>query len=122
MLELLFYAVLIGVSASVYRNILLYTDALQWWVKIGQKYADKAWSKPIWFCDKCISGQLALWFIILNSLFALKLPYLNSFIYFLCPIIEQNNLNVLNGFILISMTILITTITSKLISLWDLKN
>lgn len=116
MLELLFYAILIGITASVYRHILLKTDALAWWLKVGHRYMGKMWAKPIWFCDKCISGQLALWFLILNVLFRLKTPILSDLIIFVIPIVENEDINALNGFILISISVLTTTIISKKIN------
>ena len=115
-IELLIYATLIGVASSVYANILLYTDALQWWVKIGQRYQDKIWAKPIWFCDKCISGQIALWVFLLNTLNKASGYVLTDYISFIVPILGNSQINLLNGFILISITILIATITTKQIN------
>ncbi len=113
MLELIIYAVAIGVMASVYKNILLYEPVLNWWAIIGQRFNAKWYYKPIWGCDKCLAGQLSLWLFLLNVLFWLKIPYLSNAISFIIPIITESKLNVLNAVILISISIFTANETTK---------
>lgn len=44
---------------------------LNWWFKLGEKYGkdiiqgmehERWFYRPIWGCEKCFAGQLALWF------------------------------------------------------------
>lgn len=116
MLEIIIYAVLIGVAASVYKNVLLYEDVLKWWVKIGQKRKEKFYYKPLWGCDKCFAGQLCLWFILLNAVFYLQIPFLSNVIKITIPIINHEDLNALNLFIMICVSILTTILTSRKIN------
>ena len=114
--NLLLYAVLIAVFASVYRLILAYEDVLNWWFKFGSRFEKYVFYKPIWGCQLCIAGQLAFWSYGLNwmsSYFNANAPFWR-FIYFFIPEYQLSNYSVLNGGIFISLTILLTKIVSKL--------
>lgn len=47
--------------ATVYRGVLAYEPITSWWWKFGNRFEDRWFFNPIWGCEKCISGQLALW-------------------------------------------------------------
>lgn len=65
---MILYSVLIGLFAVVYRQILAYEPILNWWFKFGSRYESRFFYKPIWGCELCISGQVALWLYLLTSL------------------------------------------------------
>lgn len=51
-----------GLIAVVYRGILAYEPVMSWWWRFGNRFEDKWFFKPVWGCELCISGQMALWF------------------------------------------------------------
>lgn len=108
LLTLTFYAALIGLFAVVYRHILAYEPVLNWWFVWGARFEDKWFYKPIWGCELCISGQLALWSYALNW-FAYRyfdlFPGLSEFILYLVPLYRPYNFNVLEGLIFITQAI-----------------
>jgi len=70
----LFYALLLGVSCALIGatviNVLSKEPILNWWFVLGERLGktvkdrrevERWFYKPIWGCDKCFSGQLALW-------------------------------------------------------------
>ena len=113
--NLLFYAALIAVLAVVYRLILAYEPILNWWFAFGARFEKYFWHAPIWGCQLCFAGQIALWTYLLNwisSYLNVNAPFWR-FVYFLIPEYRVNDFSVLNGLIFISTTILITKILSK---------
>lgn len=64
----LIFGLLVGIGAGiigpVYRHVLAYEPILNWWFKIGSRYEmpERWFFKPVWACEKCVSGQLAFWF------------------------------------------------------------
>ena len=54
-----------GLVAAVYRCILAYEPIMTWWWKFGNRYEGKWFFAPIWGCQKCIGGQMGLWFYML---------------------------------------------------------
>jgi hypothetical protein len=54
-------ALVCALIGCVYIKILAYEKVLNWWFKIGLKHSKKWYYEPIWGCEKCVSGQFALW-------------------------------------------------------------
>lgn len=108
MLKLLIVAVAISVTAYVYKNILLHEKIMNWFAKIGDRYEEKWFYKPIWGCAMCFSGQLALWTFIINCLYWCEIPIVSNFLRFVVPIFDNEQINVLNGLLFICVTIFTT--------------
>lgn len=67
-------ALCLGVACSIIGvviNVIMPKEAiLNWWFRFGEKYGkeivageekERLIYRPIWGCEKCFSGQLALW-------------------------------------------------------------
>lgn len=112
MSTLILYGFLIAVFSVSYRLILAYQPVLNWWFRFGLRYEKKWFYKPIWGCELCISGQLALWTYLISWIAS----YFNAFAPFwqllfkIVPNYHQVNYNALNGLIFIAGTILITNV------------
>lgn len=64
---------MIAVISVVYMRILKYEPAVSWWFRLGVSYGIKQvhpdfptvsytwWYKPLFECEKCLAGQMALW-------------------------------------------------------------
>lgn len=50
-----------GIIGPVYRHVLAYEIVLNWWYRIGQRWEKRWFFRPIWGCEKCVAGQIALW-------------------------------------------------------------
>lgn len=61
LLETLIFSFCVGVIAMVYYHVLAYSPLLNWWFRFGAKFENRWFHGPIWGCECCISGQLALW-------------------------------------------------------------
>lgn len=53
-----------GIIAAVYRCILAYEPIMSWWFRFGNRFEKKWFFKPIWGCQRCIGGQMGLWFYV----------------------------------------------------------
>lgn len=104
LLALTFYAALIGLFAVVYRHILAYEPVLNWWFRFGARFEERWFYKPIWGCELCISGQIALWTYVINwfcySYFD-RMPGTASLLMSLVPTYRPTSFNVLEGLIFI---------------------
>lgn len=110
------YSLLIAIVAVVYRDFLAHQTILNWWFKIGDRFANKWFYEPIWGCKFCFAGQIALWTFILNWLssnFDEKAPFW-QLIYFLIPKYQFSDWSVFSLITFISMTIFNVFIISKL--------
>lgn len=98
------YAALIGLFAVIYRHILAYEDILNWWFRFGSRYERRWFWKPVWGCEICISGQLALWTYALNWFCQVILSgkgVVSDFVFFLTPIYHQEHFSVLGVLIFV---------------------
>jgi hypothetical protein len=57
---LIFYSILIALLAVVYRLILAHEPVLNWWFRWGLRYEKRWFWKPVWGCELCFAGQVAL--------------------------------------------------------------
>lgn len=110
------WSLLLGITAVIYKNFLAHEEVLNWWFRFGDKYEGRWFYKPIWGCVYCISGQLALWFYLVNwfgSVNFIKNSFLSRFISFLVPNINPGNLSLLGLVIFICTVIFIVHILDK---------
>lgn len=108
LIKMLEYAALIAVFAIVYRHILAEQPVLNWWFVWGDRFENKWFYKPIWGCELCISGQIALWTYALNWLnygYFSKFPSLCSFLLKVVPLYHFKHYSVAEGLIFICFTI-----------------
>ena len=111
---LILYSILIAVFAVSYRLILAYEPALSWWFKFGLRFHKRWYYAPIWGCELCFAGQLALWTYCLNWFLVIleqSSPF-RAFLLLIIPNYHQASFSVLNGLIFIAGTILMTNIVS----------
>lgn len=110
------WSLLLGITAVIYKNFLAHEEVLNWWFIFGDKYEGRWFYKPIWGCVYCISGQLALWFYLVNwfgSVNFIKNSFLSHFISFLVPNINPGNFSLLGLIIFICTVIFIVHILDK---------
>lgn len=110
------WSLLLGITAVIYKNFLAHEEVLNWWFRYGDKYEGRWFYKPIWGCVYCISGQLALWFYLVNwfgSVNFIKNSFLSHFISFLVPNINPGNFSLLGLVIFICTVIFIVHILDK---------
>lgn len=110
------WSLLLGITAVIYKNFLAHEEVLNWWFRFGDKYEGRWFYKPIWGCVYCISGQLALWFYLVNwfgSVNFIKNSFLSHFISFLVPNINPGNFSLLGLIIFICTVIFIVHILDK---------
>lgn len=50
-----------AVIALIYRLILAYEEPFSAWWRFGSRFEGRWFYRPIWVCEKCFAGQLALW-------------------------------------------------------------
>lgn len=115
MLLIIIWAAIIAVVSYVYREILAYEPVLNWWFQFGLKFENKWFYKPIWGCQLCFSGQVALWIFIFNWLsnnLDKNAPFWRL-IFFLIPNYGKIEYNVFLGVFSISLSILLTYILTK---------
>lgn len=108
MLQFIFYSFMIAVSAYVYKNFLAQEPVLNWWFKFGDRYHKKWFYAPVWGCEFCIAGQLALWTYLLNVIFAVILKEsapISRLIFSIIPKYSFWDFSVFNGVIFICLTI-----------------
>lgn len=113
---LFLYGAFIALFAVTYRLILAYQPVLNWWFRFGLRFSNKWFYNPIWGCELCFAGQVALWVYLLNWL-SVNLDRNTPFwrlIYMIVPKIAPQGFNALNGLIFISVTILFTNIAAHL--------
>lgn len=116
MFTLFYYGFFISVFAVSYRLVLSKEPILNWWFMFGLRFSSKWFYKPIWGCEKCFAGQVALWVYLLNWL-SVNFDRNAPFWYFLFKVIpkcQPNNFNALNGLIFVFGTIITTNVLSKL--------
>lgn len=110
------WSLLLGITAVIYKNFLAHEEVLNWWFRFGDKYEGRWFYKPIWGCVYCISGQLALWFYLVNwfgSVNFIKNSFLSHFISFMVPNINTGNFSLLGLIIFICTVIFIVHILDK---------
>lgn len=111
------YSFLLAVTAYIYRNFLADEPILNWWFKIGDKYHGRWFYKPIWGCEFCFAGQLALWTYLLNVLFSVILDendLISRLIFKIIPKYRFWDFSVLSGVSFICMTIFNVWIVAKI--------
>ena len=117
MIELFFFSLKIAVVAVIYKTVLSQEPVLNWWFKIGDKYYKRWFYKPIWGCEFCIAGQLALWTYVLNVIFGVILTPsapISRFVFSIVPKYEIPNWSVFSCVIYICLTILNTMLVLKI--------
>lgn len=67
-IDSLILGIICGLTASIYRGVLAYEGILNWWFRFGARFEGKWFYRPIWECEKCFAGQLALWTYLLLHL------------------------------------------------------
>lgn len=108
MLLMILYAALIALFSVVYRHILAYEDILNWWFVFGARFEDKWFYKPIWGCELCISGQIALWSYLINCIihgYFNQIPRTCNALSYFVPLYSWQNYNLLEGLIFVCTTI-----------------
>lgn len=58
--------IMLGLIAAVYRGVLAYEEPFSAWWRFGNRFEDRWFFKPVWACEKCFAGQLALWIYLLQ--------------------------------------------------------
>jgi len=109
------YSFLIAALAVSYKLVLAHQEVLSWWFQFGARFSGKWFYKPIWGCELCFAGQVAAWTYGLNwvsSNLNESAPFWRL-IYFLIPDYGFSDHSLLNWFIFVSVTILITNFISK---------
>lgn len=122
MIQFLIYSFLIALTAYVYKTFLAYEPVLNWWFKIGDKYHNRWFYKPVWGCEFCIAGQLALWTFLLNVIFRVILKEtapISRLIFSLIPKYHFWDLSVFSGVIFISLTIFNVWVVAKIKKIID---
>ena len=117
MLLISLWALIIAVVAYVYREILAYEDVLNWWFRFGLRFEKRWFYKPVWGCQLCFSGQVALWIYFLNWLstnFNTNAPFWRL-VFFFIPKYDIETFNVFLSVFSVSLTILLTFLLTKTI-------
>jgi hypothetical protein len=104
MLLILILPFIIGLFAVVYRCILAHEDITNWWFRFGLRYERRFFYKPIWGCELCIAGQMALWLFIFNVVGGAS-PQLSGIIGGVVPRLGVNTLNIFGALWLITGSI-----------------
>lgn len=103
------YALLIAIAAVIYRRFLSREEILSWWFQFGDRnFSGKWFYKPIWGCEFCIAGQMALWTYILNALSVVireEHREITGFILSLVPLLPAGEISVFGGVIFVCLTI-----------------
>lgn len=60
--------IICGLIAAVYRGILAYEEPFSAWWRWGSRFEDRWFFKPVWGCEKCFAGQLALWIYLFSRI------------------------------------------------------
>jgi hypothetical protein len=63
--EALAMAGAIGIIAVVYIHILSLENILNWWFRWGNRFERRWFFRPLWGCEKCFAGQVALWLYVI---------------------------------------------------------
>ena len=117
MLLIIIWAFFIAIIAYVYREFLAHEEVLNWWFKFGLKFEKRFFYKPIWGCQMCFAGQMALWIYFFNwvsSNLNESAPFWR-FVFFFIPKYDKTDFNVFVGLFSVSLTIFITFLISKTI-------
>lgn len=116
MQDLFIYSVLIAVIAVIYKKFLSQEPILNWWFKIGDRFYKRWFYAPIWGCEFCFAGQLALWTFSLNWLgsnFNENAPFW-QLIFFVMPKYHFSDWSVFSLVNFICLTIFNVFLISKL--------
>ena len=117
MLLIIIWAFFIAIIAYVYREFLAHEEILNWWFKFGLKFEKRFFYKPIWGCQMCFAGQMALWIYFFNWLstnFDTNAPFWRL-IFFFIPKYDLVDYNVFLGVFSVSLSVLLTFLLSKTI-------
>lgn len=115
-INLFFYALAVAVMAVAYMRILSTEPVLNWWFRWGLNFNSRFFYRPVWGCEKCFAGQVALWTYALNW-FASYLSGKYGFSSFLFKIVAnygQSEYSLQNGLIFVFGSVLFTTVVSKM--------
>ena len=110
MLLIIIWAFFIAIIAYVYREFLAHEEILNWWFKFGLKFEKRFFYKPIWGCQMCFAGQMALWIYFFNWLstnFDTNAPFWRL-IFFFIPKYDLVDYNVFLGVFSVSLSVLLT--------------
>lgn len=110
------WALVLGITAVIYKNFLAYEEVLNWWFRFGSRFENRWFYKPIWGCVYCISGQLALWVYVLSwiqQVNFIKSSFVGSLFSFLVPMVAPGSFSLLGAAIFICTVIFIAHILNK---------
>lgn len=119
MIHLFIYALIIAIAAVIYRRFLSHEEVLSWWFQYGLKYEKRWFWKPVWGCEFCIAGQIALWTYVLNWVFGVVLRANATFsrlIFALIPEYHFLDWSVFSGVFFVCLTLLLVFVINKLYS------
>lgn len=68
MITFIFFAILVGITFSVYGLILSSEPVLNWWFRLGSRHERKWFWRIVWGCHICAAGQFAFWSYVLSWL------------------------------------------------------
>lgn len=113
---LFLFGLFIAFFAVCYKLVIDTHPVLNWWFMFGMRFQKYWFYKPIWGCELCFAGQIALWVYLLNWLSSGldRNALFWRFVYFVIPEIQKGGFNVLNGLIFIFSTIFYTAVISHL--------
>lgn len=119
MFDFFLYSILIAIVAVIYRLFLAYEPVLNWWFKIGERYENKWFHAPIWGCEFCFAGQVALWVYVLNAIFGVILREtapISQLIFKVIPNVAFSDWSVFSCVIFICLTIFNVFLVKKVYS------
>lgn len=107
LLELYLFSAVIGLFAVVYRYILAYEEILAWWFRFGARFENYWFWKPVWGCELCIAGQLALWTYVFSWIgnYLDENSIIRRFLFFVLPDYGLQDYSVLGGAFFVSTAI-----------------
>ena len=117
MLLIIIWAFFIAVIAYIYREYLAHQKVLNWWFQFGLRFEKKWFYDPIWGCQMCFAGQMALWIYFFNAISSNlneNAPFWR-FVFFFIPKYGLEDYDVITGVFSITLSILLTLILTKLI-------
>lgn len=108
----------LAICACVYMLVLSHENVLNWWFRFGSRFettkkgSQNMIHKVIWGCEKCLSGQLALW----TYLIVVYKPFSGYF----KPSFDLGGYNLLIHLYFICISVLMARIISKLFSKYNI--
>lgn len=118
--EFFIYALLIAITAVIYRRFLAHEEILSWWFQFGDRHFSRTWIyKPVWGCEFCFAGQMALWTYALNGLSRVISPEhseMARFITSIVPMYHFKEISVFGGVIFVCLTVFLVGVINYIYS------